>query len=238
MGFAILSFGGFYSESVQASTPGADCAQADMHVHITGQLHLKAVSGKIPESYVVESDRGVIYLRDLEAVEPQIADYLRHHPDKILNATVTGDSLERKSTSSEFRVARVYLLINPLHEEVLSSQARNSIINAPEDQLLPITIVMREQLDGELVRRVFSDVPEPQIRKRLLDDQKGLASVTQRDVTCFLQNVRENNEIRVKSLWSPNAVSLSATKTTLLSIMNLPDIGRIELDESRPALIN
>jgi hypothetical protein len=238
MGFAILSSSGFYSESMQASTSGADCAQADMHVHITGQLYLKALSGKIPESYVVESDRGVEYLRDMEAVEPQIADYLRHHPDKILHATLTGESLEIKGASPEFRIASVYLLSNPSHEEILSSQARGRIVNARADQLLPITIVMREQLDGDLVREVFSNAPEPQIRKRLLDDQKGLASVTQRSVTCILQNVRQDNEIRVKSLWLPNAISLSVTKATLLSIMNLPDIGRIELDESMPVLIN
>jgi hypothetical protein len=187
----------------------------------------------------MSSNRGVTYLRDLEVVEPQIADYLRLYPDKILNATVTGDS-QTKSASSEIRVGHVYLLSDPSHDDVLSSQVRSRVVNASEDQLLPITVVMREQLDGDLVRRVFSDAPEPQVRKRILDDQKGLASVTQRDVTCLLQNAREheNTEIRVKSLWSPNAISISATKTTLLSIMNLPGIGRIELDDSRPALIN
>jgi hypothetical protein len=240
IGFVILSSGGFYSESAQASAHSADCTQADMHVHITGQLYLKAFSGKIPERYVVENNGRVVYLRDLEAVEPQIADYLRRHPDNILNATVTGDSLETKSASSEFRASHVYLLSNPSHDDILSPQARSYIVNAREDQLLPVTIVMREQLDGDLVRRVFSDIPEPQIRKRLLDDQKGLASVTQREVTCLLQNAREheNTEIHVKSLWSPNAISISTTKTTLLSITNLSGIGRIELDESRPALIN
>ena len=240
MGFGILSSGGFYSRSVRASTPGSDCPQADMHLQITGQLHLKAFSGKIPENYVVESNGGVVYLRDFEAAEPQIADYLRRHPDKILNATITRDPLEIKSTSSEFRAAHVYLLSNPSHDDVLSPEARNYVVNAREDQLLPVTIVMREQLDGDLVRRVFSDLSETQIRKRLVDDQKGLANITQRDVTCFLQNAREheNTEIRVKSLWSPNAISISTIKTTLLAIMNLPGVGRIELDESRPALIN
>jgi hypothetical protein len=106
MGFAILSSGALYSESVQMSPSGADCTQGLMHIYITGHLYLKTSSGKIPENYVVENDRGVIYLRDLELVEPQIADYLRHHPDKILNATVTGDSVPRQN-SIALELARV-----------------------------------------------------------------------------------------------------------------------------------
>ena len=93
--------------------------------------------------------------------------------------------------------------------------------NAGDDELIPIRVVMREQVPRERIRKIIGTIKDRDARYRVTKELlKSLADEAQKEILSMLQEEQDNGLVgpRIRTLWLTNVVAVEATEEVVRQI--------------------
>ncbi len=230
------------SQQVKASFSSADGEESSRKAlrYFAGQVSFLSLEGGMFE---FRDEHGDLYdLHEFPSMEPSLAKFLRARPGQPFDVLVFGNvsphQMDIHMRGTVVDVQRVFVISPVATEAKLTDQLRERMSEVT-NELIPVKIIMRDQLNAEVLQAIAGNLPQPEARKTIIGELKELAETTQEEVREYLeaQSRRQNRVTRTKYLWLTNAISALVSKDVLAELARMPRVARIDLDEERPALI-
>ncbi|RKX70206.1 hypothetical protein DRP53_05800 [candidate division WOR-3 bacterium] len=107
------------------------------------------------------------------------------------------------------------------------------MVKAAEGELIPILIVMSEQLDLDFLCKHACKLDKQGRRQWVISQAQALSQRTQQGVLSYLRTEQARGKVeRIRSLWIVNAISAKATKDVIRELSSMPGIGQILFDDN------
>jgi subtilisin family serine protease len=98
--------------------------------------------------------------------------------------------------------------------------------------MIPVIIVMSEQLDQEFLYRHACELDKSDRRQWVISELKTLAQRTQQGLLSYLRTEKGTGKAdRIHSLWIANAISAEVTKDIIHKLSSMPEIYQIFYDD-------
>jgi subtilisin family serine protease len=115
-------------------------------------------------------------------------------------------------------------MIEPILAEKLSQAANKEVI--------PIIIVMSEQLDDAFLNNHTAKLNKKERRQWVISELKALAQRTQQDLVSYLKTEKAKGKAdRIHSLWIVNSILAKVPKDVIIKLASISGINQILLDE-------
>ncbi|MFA5498561.1 MAG: S8 family serine peptidase [Candidatus Cloacimonadia bacterium] len=133
-------------------------------------------------------------------------------------------------------MSTVSLLANDLVKSSQQLQEAIDSINSVEEKL-PIFIVMKEQLDTQVLYNSVKDMDRVSRREFSMKELKTFSQASQKDLTTILDKLAKEKKVdEVRHFWVRNIVGLKATKEVIEFLETRAEISSIEYDPLTKAL--
>jgi hypothetical protein len=99
------------------------------------------------------------------------------------------------------------------------------------DELIPISIVLKEQIDIQTLRTEVRGLTKVQRRVRVAEVLRAFATEKQQSVLQYLRQMEHQGKVRdIKSLWIHNGIFCHATKDVVTAVHSRADIEYVDYD--------
>ena len=115
----------------------------------------------------------------------------------------------------------------------LSSDLAKQVVTAPQDELIPINIELKDQVDPKLIEANSNILDKAQRREAVVALLRNHAQQTQQGLIAMLNQEQALGTVgqRLRALWIVNVVSTEATPAVIFRIAKREDIASITIDK-------
>ncbi|MFO7651238.1 MAG: S8 family serine peptidase [bacterium] len=114
---------------------------------------------------------------------------------------------------------------------ILSPDLDKHIAGAPQDQLLPVHVVLTEQFDSDLLNQLVDGMPKPQRRMEVARILRQFSAEKQADLLGYLADrVAAGQARNVEPLWILNAVAFEATPEVIKVVSVMTGVNYVDYD--------
>ncbi|MCK4940988.1 hypothetical protein KAS45_02755, partial [candidate division WOR-3 bacterium] len=98
-------------------------------------------------------------------------------------------------------------------------------------ELIPVDIVLKEQMDVQTLRAIVHSLPRIQKRVRVAEILQAFSAQSQHVLVQYLKEMeREGKVENIKSLWIHNGVFCRATKDVIQAVHERADVDYVDYD--------
>lgn len=114
---------------------------------------------------------------------------------------------------------------------LISPELNNVISGAKSNDLIPIDIVLKEQMDINDLTKAVENLPKPERRAQVAEILQNFSKEHQRTLIDFLKQKEKMNLVKnIQSMWILNAIYCEATKEAIAELENYREIFYIDYD--------
>lgn len=114
---------------------------------------------------------------------------------------------------------------------LISPELKNVMSGAKSNDLIPIDIVLKKQMDLNDLTKAVENLPKPQRRARVAEILQNFSKEYQRTLIDILKQKEKLNLVRnIQSLWILNAIYCEATREVIAELDNHKEIFYIDYD--------
>ncbi len=108
----------------------------------------------------------------------------------------------------------------------------HNVLNERNDEMIRINIILKSQIDIEMLNDRGSNINDKQLRRSvLIEELKNFSEEKQKDVMSILTSEQRNNQVTdIKCHWLSNAITCTTTRDVIYLLANHPDIEIIGID--------
>lgn len=108
----------------------------------------------------------------------------------------------------------------------------HNVLNERNDEMIRINIILKSQIDIEMLNDRGSNINDKQLRRSvLIEELKNFSEEKQKDVMSILTSEQRNNQVTdIKRHWLSNAITCTTTRDVIYLLANHPDIEIIGID--------
>ena len=98
-------------------------------------------------------------------------------------------------------------------------------------QLIPVDIVLKEQIDIQKLKAAVQGVPKPQKKARVAEILQAFSAEKQQELLHYLKEMEEQGKVTdIKSFWIHNGIYCRATKDVIMKVHKRVDVHYVDYD--------